>query len=109
MIACFPFLTVFFLMVNITLFAETERLTGGGTTTLCSANSCPPYAKCIPGKKGDKQCICPSCSHNGKKVCGSDGKTYRDVCELKKYSCKVNHFVKVMSHGECDEGKTFIA
>lgn len=78
----------------------TERYSGSSTSTLCGVESCPPYAKCNQTGAGDK-CVCPSCSHTGKEVCGSDGKTYKDSCELKKRSCKKNQYIKVVSHGEC--------
>ena len=51
------------------------------------------------------KCVCPSCSHSGIKVCGSDGKTYRDVCALKKYSCEKNSIIEVVSRSECNASK----
>ena len=81
-------------------FISTESFVGSSSNTLCANLSCPPYAKCDHTDTGD-QCVCPSCSHSGKKVCGSDGKTYRDSCELKKHSCKTNQHIKVILQSEC--------
>ena len=57
-----------------------------------------PYAKCENTRSGI-QCKCPKCTHSGKKVCGSDGKIYKDLCDLKKRSCEENILVKVVPNG----------
>ena len=75
-------------------FAETRA------SSVCADESCPPYAKCNHTNTGNR-CMCPNCSHSGRKVCGSDGKTYKDSCTLKKHSCKKKQHIKVTSHGAC--------
>lgn len=34
-------------------------------------------------------------------VCGSDGRTYKNECELKKFSCQKGANVTVLHKGEC--------
>ena len=34
--------------------------------------------------------MCTRCFHDGKKVCGSDGKTYNDLCRLQEVACEKN-------------------
>ena len=67
-------------------------------TELCGSRVCPPYSKC---QSGDG-CVCPKCSHDGKKVCGSDGMTYNDFCKLQKAACQRNTIIKMEKKGPCE-------
>lgn len=48
--------------------------------------------------------MCTKCAHDGKKVCGSDGKTYNDFCKLQKVACESNTTLNMARKGPC-EGK----
>ena len=51
----------------------------------CAEITCPPYGNCVHSDNGEV-CLCPNCSPNGGKVCGSDGRTYNHSCELEKHA-----------------------
>ncbi|XP_019770009.1 follistatin isoform X2 [Dendroctonus ponderosae] len=72
------------------------RMFGGGVRCLLCKESCQ-NVECEPGKscvvrKGTPKCVCSSCKEGKKKpkgpVCGTDGRTYRNWCRMKKKSCK---------------------
>ena len=45
--------------------------------------------------------MCTQCTHDGKKVCGSDGKTYNDLCELQRVACESNTPLRMIRKGSC--------
>ena len=48
-------------------------------------------------------CQCPKCRLTEKHVCGTDGKTYINECELKKKSCTTKTNIKVLHNGKCSK------
>ncbi|XP_078366613.1 ovoinhibitor-like isoform X8 [Oculina patagonica] len=66
-------------------------------TGLCGL--CPPYSEC----QSSELCVCPNCTHDGEKVCGSDGKTYNDFCKLQMVACKSNIPLKMVRNGRCGD------
>lgn len=46
--------------------------------------------------------MCTKCAHDGKKVCGSDGKTYNDFCKLQKVACESNNTLTMARKGPCE-------
>lgn len=55
-------------------------------------------------KHGRPQCACaPDCSSLPRKlqVCGSDGYTYRDECDLLTAKCRDHPDLEVMYQGKC--------
>ena len=68
----------------------------------CDTMKCPPYATCEINMYGDPECICPSvCLRIDSPVCGSDGKTYENECEVRIKSCKTEALVKISHKGQC--------
>ncbi|KAF0700074.1 Aste57867_9393 [Aphanomyces stellatus] len=63
------------------------------TVSFASKGECPPVD---PSK-----CVTP-CLEVLKEVCGSDGKTYGNACELKNAACKAP-MLKLVFDGPCDE------
>jgi coxsackievirus/adenovirus receptor len=48
-------------------------------------------------------CQCPKCPRTTKRVCGSDGKTYVNECELRKQSCTTKTNIRVLHQGKCSK------
>ncbi|KAM9096731.1 follistatin-related protein 3 [Sarcophilus harrisii] len=71
---------------------------------------------CGPGKvckmhKGRPHCACaPDCSGLSKhlQVCGSDGVTYRDECELRTIKCQGHPDLGVMYQGHCKKSCSLV-
>ena len=64
---------------------------------------CEIYSKCNRRSDGTAECVCPVC--HGKDdyelVCGDDGKTYANLCELQKAACRQMKVVKAVSRKAC--------
>ena len=49
-------------------------------------------------------CICPrNCRNNGDAVCGNNGRTYRNKCEMMRDGCNQRIDLRVQHEGRCDE------
>ena len=72
-------------------------------TNPCGHLRCPPYSRCIVGTYGTAKCACAknSCPQRNEFVCGSNGKTYRNTCEMENYSCYNNETITVAHKGHC--------
>ncbi|NXC09441.1 AGRIN protein, partial [Orthonyx spaldingii] len=71
----------------------------------CEELSCDFGASCVE-LNGFAHCECPSplCSEaNGTKVCGSDGVTYGDQCQLLTIACRQRQRITVKHVGQCHE------
>ncbi|KFU92766.1 Follistatin-related protein 3, partial [Chaetura pelagica] len=69
----------------------------------CEGVVCGPDKVCKM-KHGRPQCACaPDCSSLPRKlqVCGSDGFTYRDECDLLTAKCRDHPDLEVMYQGKC--------
>lgn len=60
--------------------------------------TCPPYGKPI------KSVI----SNPTKQVCGTDGTTYRNLCEIKKTACLLGRAIPVAYRGPCKGESIFL-
>ena len=70
----------------------------------CQSIKCGPFATCEVNMYGEGECICPSvCLRIDSPVCGSDGKTYENECELRIQSCKIQTLIAIMHKGQCGE------
>ncbi|XP_064610786.1 agrin-like isoform X2 [Liolophura sinensis] len=68
----------------------------------CSQVKCDFYSVCESDGK-QARCVCPSqCVQVESKVCGTDGVTYQNECELKVAACTKKQLITIVSVGECD-------
>lgn len=72
-------------------------------TNPCGHLSCPPNSRCIVGTNGTAKCACAknSCPQLNEFVCGSNGKTYRNTCEMEYDSCDSNETITAAHKGHC--------
>ncbi|XP_073731354.1 agrin isoform X10 [Misgurnus anguillicaudatus] len=71
----------------------------------CDALKCDFGASCVE-LNGQAHCECPSpdCDEKNKtKVCGSDGVTYADQCQLRTIACRQDKIITVEHSGKCKE------
>ena len=87
---------------------------------LCKTKVCSNYGKCrIDESRLVPECVCPvDCEEDDfvsmlsdwlkhvnltrdELVCGSDGKDYKDFCQLRKMSCEQNKEIKIVHVGNC--------
>ncbi|GFS87145.1 hypothetical protein NPIL_582581 [Nephila pilipes] len=73
----------------------------------CEKMECHFGSFCKPSIDGQTaRCVCPEdCPYHGNDqsvVCGTDGKNYPNVCELKKASCRQMRKIEVKFDGVCD-------
>uniref|UniRef100_A0A8C9RLP8 Agrin n=1 Tax=Scleropages formosus TaxID=113540 RepID=A0A8C9RLP8_SCLFO len=74
-----------------------------GNKTSCKDMDCKFGASCVEAG-GQAHCECPSpdCAEKDKtKVCGSDGVTYADACQLNTIACRQDKLITVKHKGQC--------
>lgn len=69
------------------------------------ANKCRKYERCNINRQGVAECVCPtSCEPVLRPICGSDGVTYDNECQLQKDACQNELPISLKQRGPC--GKT---
>lgn len=70
----------------------------------CESLQCGPNQECDIDRYGIATCICPpACEPVMRPVCGDDGHTYHNDCDLHRKSCLQNRRVVLAYRGECGE------
>ncbi|KAL4221641.1 hypothetical protein ACF0H5_019897 [Mactra antiquata] len=65
----------------------------------CNGVQCKYGSECVRG-----MCVCPQvCPKFYTPVCGDDGNTYRNDCEMRKEACRLNKDIDMVRSGECNE------
>lgn len=68
---------------------------------ICAGVSCPNYGKCEQTATGFK-CGCNKvCNEPYSAICGDDGRTYNNKCQMKIQSCSLKKSIQVKHVGKC--------
>ena len=69
----------------------------------CAKKQCSNYANCQVQPDGiTAKCVCSEiCQTKKDPVCGDNGETYENECQLRAASCKTKQPISVASKGEC--------
>lgn len=74
---------------------------------ICANVFCGAGRECAVTEKGEPTCLCiAECKPHKRPVCGSNGKTYRNHCELHRDACLTGLKVQVAHDGHCEEKKS---
>ena len=69
----------------------------------CEDMTCSFNARCVVDSNFKASCQCPKCPPTTRRVCGSDGRTYVNECELRKRSCTTKSNIRVLHQGKCSK------
>uniref|UniRef100_A0A3F2YQ73 Kazal-like domain-containing protein n=2 Tax=Anopheles albimanus TaxID=7167 RepID=A0A3F2YQ73_ANOAL len=86
----------------------------GHCQTSCKFVKCPNDQQCIEDQNATPHCVtcaiagdCRGVDRSPKSmVCGTDGITYPNVCELKRQACLIGRAIPVAYRGRCNEAAT---
>jgi len=69
----------------------------------CEGMECPIYGTCRNSEFDGRECRCPECpeTSDDAEVCGTDDRTYKNECQLKKLACEDGTEVIVNYEGPC--------
>ncbi|KAK3543899.1 hypothetical protein QTP70_030845 [Hemibagrus guttatus] len=69
---------------------------------VCANVFCGAGRECAVTEKGEPTCLCiEQCKPHKRSVCGSNGKTYRNHCELHRDACLTGLKIQVAHDGHC--------
>ncbi|XP_023932250.1 agrin-like isoform X3 [Lingula anatina] len=78
----------------------------------CKNVTCPFKGVCVPAEGGmEYQCQCPSVCYSygdslqDREVCGSDGRDYKNECEMNAKACRNQSDLRVLYYGKCNPCK----
>ncbi|XP_038060853.1 agrin-like isoform X2 [Patiria miniata] len=72
------------------------------SSNLCEQLQCRYHAAC-QFTAGLATCVCPSnCTTEFEPVCGSDGQTYGNECQMKVFACRLQRDIRLYARGICN-------
>ncbi|XP_051983220.1 follistatin-related protein 1a [Xyrauchen texanus] len=94
-------LSQFICLTVVCCFAE-----GMSKSKICANVFCGAGRECAISEKGEPTCLCiEQCKTHKRQVCGSNGKTYRNHCELHRDACLTGLKVHFAHDGHCEKKK----
>ena len=69
----------------------------------CEDIRCSFNSLCVVDSNYKASCQCPKCPSTTKHVCGTDGRTYINECEVRKQSCTTKTNIRVLHPGKCSK------
>ncbi|XP_068688990.1 uncharacterized protein [Montipora foliosa] len=85
----------------VTYDTTSRNLTTGHS---CEALQCKYYARCVQTEEGHAECRCQQgCSTERRPICGTNGKTYLNMCVLKMEACYLGQWIARKHHELCGE------
>ena len=99
--------TQFFLIVEIVIAYIKNRL-AIFVTDPCRGIKCKNYGVCKGKPQAEKgyKCVCRKCLSFGTPVCGSNRRTYKSECFLRRTSCRKHKYLFVAHVGPCGRWQT---
>ncbi|XP_048254226.1 follistatin-related protein 1-like isoform X1 [Haliotis rufescens] len=99
---CLVFMLVVLVLALSIQSSEAEKKTGGQKSRKCGTKRCRAGQQCSTQPDGQKTCICRKvCSQKKFLMCGSDGRTYYNKCELHRIACVEGRKLKIKHKGAC--------
>nr|XP_055060561.1 follistatin-related protein 1a isoform X1 [Misgurnus anguillicaudatus] len=93
-------LQLFFFLSIVCCYAEVVR----SKSKVCANVFCGAGRECAVTEKGKATCMCvEQCKPHKRPVCGTNGKTYRNHCELHRDACLTGLKVQISHDGHCEE------
>lgn len=91
----------YFIHISLNLFPVLPKLLFD-VADPCHSKRCPPYAQCVPQSRTFAVCVCPSkCRLVYDPICGTDRKSYFNLCALQLAACQSNSTVSAAYKGTC--------
>ncbi|KAJ7400382.1 Follistatin-related protein 1 [Pitangus sulphuratus] len=96
-------ISIFSLLNESQTFQEELR----SKSKICANVFCGAGRECAVTEKGEPTCLCiEQCKPHKRPVCGSNGKTYLNHCELHRDACLTGSKIQVDYDGHCKEKKS---
>nr|XP_058962628.1 uncharacterized protein LOC131789508 isoform X2 [Pocillopora verrucosa] len=72
----------------------------------CDRLTCKYHDRCVNTSHGYVECRCPqhTCPNGREIICGNDGKTYLNMCVMRKEVCRVQKPIEKKHEGRCSGG-----
>uniref|UniRef100_A0A8C9V2E7 Follistatin-related protein 1 n=2 Tax=Scleropages formosus TaxID=113540 RepID=A0A8C9V2E7_SCLFO len=104
MIIMWPSNIFFVWIIMLVAASRAEEVTS--KSQVCANVFCGAGRECTVTEKAEPVCLCiEQCKPHKRTVCGSNGKTYHNHCELHRDACLTGLKIQVARDGRCQEKK----